>query len=139
VEELYYSKKFSCHLIVQHWIVDFCERIKQMQCISKQFYDQSSKSLKNCVVWLGGLFTPEAYITATRQFVAQANSWPLEKLYLKMNVYNTQTIFIQFRKPQIVFQSGPLSQDLQLASPSPNKPLQMGSSPDSIFRLQRQA
>jgi dynein heavy chain 1, cytosolic len=77
------------NLIVQPWIVDFCERIKQMQGISKQFYDQGSKSLKNCVVWLGGLFTPEAYITATRQFVAQANSWSLEELYLQMNVYNT--------------------------------------------------
>ena len=37
-------------------------------------------------VWLGGLFTPEAYITATRQFVAQANSWSLEELYLDVHV-----------------------------------------------------
>ena len=34
-------------------------------------------ALKSSVVWLGGLFTPEAYITATRQYVAQANSWSL--------------------------------------------------------------
>lgn len=33
-------------------------------------------------IWLGGLFTPEAYITATRQYVAQANNWSLEELYL---------------------------------------------------------
>ena len=37
-------------------------------------------------MWLGGLFTPEAYITATRQFVAQANSWSLEELYLRAEV-----------------------------------------------------
>jgi len=35
-------------------------------------------------VWLGGLFAPEAYITATRQCVAQANLWPLEELYLEV-------------------------------------------------------
>jgi len=33
---------------------------------------------------LGGLFNPEAYITATRQFVAQANGWSLEELTLEV-------------------------------------------------------
>ena len=37
-------------------------------------------------VWLGGLFIPEAYITATRQYVAQANQWSLEELYLAVQV-----------------------------------------------------
>ncbi len=40
--------------------------------------------LQNLHVWLGGLFIPEAYITATRQYVAQANSWSLEELYLQV-------------------------------------------------------
>ena len=40
-------------------------------------------------VWLGGLFLPEAYITATRQYVAQANSWSLEELYLDVIVANS--------------------------------------------------
>ena len=46
---------------------------------------------KNLHVWLGGLFIPEAYITATRQFVAQANSWSLEELYLQVSLllFNT--------------------------------------------------
>lgn len=35
-------------------------------------------------IWLGGLFAPEAYITASRQCVAQANLWPLEELYLQV-------------------------------------------------------
>lgn len=39
---------------------------------------------------LGGLFVPEAYITATRQYVAQANSWSLEELCLEVNVTTTQ-------------------------------------------------
>jgi dynein heavy chain 1 len=77
-------------LIVQPWIVDFSERIKQMAAISKQFAEQGLDSLKSCVVWLGGLFTPEAYITATRQFVAQSHSWSLEELQLEITVYENR-------------------------------------------------
>lgn len=96
-------------LIVQPWLLDFAERIKQMTAISKQFQEHGVEALKNYVVWLGGLFTPEAYITgkkslsylktylthryqlnilqlATRQYVAQSNSWSLEELTLKMTV-----------------------------------------------------
>lgn len=40
--------------------------------------------------FLGGLFNPEAYITATRQYVAQANEWSLEELTLAVTV-RTQT------------------------------------------------
>ena len=50
-------------------------------CISH--YVPCSQSLN---IWLGGLFTPEAYITATRQYVAQANNWSLEELYLDVSV-----------------------------------------------------
>ena len=39
-------------------------------------------------VWLGGLFIPEAYVTATRQFVAQANNWSLEELHLDVQVHD---------------------------------------------------
>jgi len=37
-------------------------------------------------VWLGGLFIPEAYITATRQYVAQSNQRSLEELVLRVKV-----------------------------------------------------
>jgi dynein heavy chain 1 len=43
---------------------------------------------QNLHVWLGGLFIPEAYITATRQYVAQANSWSLEELHLDVIVHD---------------------------------------------------
>lgn len=75
------------NLIVQPWIVDFAERVKQLAGIAKQFAEQGLPCLKECVVWLGGLFTPEAYITATRQYVAQTNSWSLEELVLDVSVY----------------------------------------------------
>lgn len=77
-------------LIVQPWILDFSERIRQMAAISKQFNEQGLEALKGYVVWLGGLFTPEAYITATRQYVAQSNSWSLEELQLEMTVYENR-------------------------------------------------
>jgi hypothetical protein len=35
---------------------------------------------------LGGLLNPEAYITATRQCIAQANSWSLEELVLDVTI-----------------------------------------------------
>ena len=41
---------------------------------------------QNVTVWLGGLFNPEAYVTATCQCVAQANSWSLEELCLEVSI-----------------------------------------------------
>ncbi|XP_064623935.1 cytoplasmic dynein 1 heavy chain 1-like isoform X3 [Lineus longissimus] len=73
-------------LTVIQWISDFSERIKQLQSISQASQTGGTLALKNLEVWLGGLFIPEAYITATRQFVAQANSWSLEELYLQVCV-----------------------------------------------------
>ncbi|XP_019853431.1 PREDICTED: cytoplasmic dynein 1 heavy chain 1-like isoform X1 [Amphimedon queenslandica] len=73
-------------LTVLQWVVDFSERVKQLQSISNQVLNEGSHVLKSVNVWLGGLFTPEAYITATRQFVAQANSWSLEELFLEVLV-----------------------------------------------------
>lgn len=46
---------------------------------------------QNIHVCLGGLFVPEAYITATRQYVAQANSWSLEELCLEVGVTTSQS------------------------------------------------
>lgn len=37
-------------------------------------------------IWLGGLFAPEAYITAIRQAVAQSNQWSLEELRMHIEV-----------------------------------------------------
>ena len=71
---------------VLQWIADFSERIKQLKGISQVANDSpnSTAPLKGVHVWLGGLFTAEAYITATRQYVAQANQWSLEELTLSV-------------------------------------------------------
>ncbi|XP_071963522.1 cytoplasmic dynein 1 heavy chain 1-like [Antedon mediterranea] len=73
-------------LTVIQWVGDFSERIKQLQRISTATSQGGAKELKNLQVWLGGMFIPEAYITATRQFVAQANSWSLEELQMEVTV-----------------------------------------------------
>ncbi len=68
----------SCTVI--QWVTDFAERLRQMARISAS----PTAALKTLTIWLGGLFNPEAYITATRQFVAQANGWSLEELQLQI-------------------------------------------------------
>ncbi|XP_073783095.1 cytoplasmic dynein 1 heavy chain 1 isoform X2 [Danio rerio] len=73
-------------MTVLQWVGDFSERIQQLQQISQGAASGGAKELKNIHVNLGRLFVPEAYITATRQYVAQANSWSLEELYLEVNV-----------------------------------------------------
>lgn len=47
---------------------------------------------QNSGVWFGGLLFPEAYMTATRQFVAQRNGWSLEELELKVKRYDSQDL-----------------------------------------------
>ena len=71
-------------ITVIQWITDFSARIKQLQLISEASQQSGPSALKSLHVWLGGLFIAEAYITATRQYVAQANSWSLEELYLEV-------------------------------------------------------
>ncbi|EDO28787.1 predicted protein, partial [Nematostella vectensis] len=56
-----------------------------MSDLAKGFYIRRL----NLSIWLGGMFVPEAYITATRQFVAQANNWSLEELALEVTVANS--------------------------------------------------
>jgi len=78
--------KVPPELTVIQWIVDLAERMKQLKNVSKVTNTSGARELKNTKVWLGGLFMPEAFITASRQYVAQANQWSLEELYLKVTV-----------------------------------------------------
>jgi dynein heavy chain 1 len=62
------------YVSINIWVADFGERLKQLQDIRK------TKDFGRSSIWLGGLFSAEAYITATRQAAAQANAWSLENL-----------------------------------------------------------
>lgn len=49
-------------------------------------------NLQTFPVWLGGLLNPEAYITATRQCIAQANNWSLEELVLDVTITDSNNV-----------------------------------------------
>jgi dynein heavy chain 1 len=42
-------------------------------------------------MWLGGLFTPEAYLTATRQCAAQTLQISLEELVMQVQMLDQQS------------------------------------------------
>eukprot|EP01116_Phalansterium_solitarium_P005286 TRINITY_DN1679_c0_g1_i1.p1 TRINITY_DN1679_c0_g1~~TRINITY_DN1679_c0_g1_i1.p1 ORF type:complete len:4594 (-),score=1709.56 TRINITY_DN1679_c0_g1_i1:318-14099(-) len=63
------------------WIRDFAQRVLQLVEIRKSKDFAAPQGL-----WLGGLLTPEAFMTATRQAAAQANGWSLESLELRVEV-----------------------------------------------------
>lgn len=65
---------------VAQWISDFSRRMSQLDRVCKL------DSLSNTEVWLGGLFFPEAYVTATRQAVAHRQKWSLETLHLHLDI-----------------------------------------------------
>lgn len=79
-----YTVPKGCTVI--QWITDFSNRVKQLQQISQVVSTTGAKELQSFPVWLGGLLNPEAWITATRQCVAQANSWSLEELHLDVTI-----------------------------------------------------
>jgi dynein heavy chain 1 len=65
---------------VSEWIPDFARRLAQLDSLSEK------DNLGDVDVWLGGLFFPEAYITATRQAVAHRKKWSLETLHLRLDI-----------------------------------------------------
>lgn len=86
IPELWLTYTVPKTATVSHWATDLAHRMKQLQDISQCVAQYGAGELKNVTVWLGGLFNPEAYVTATRQCVAQANSWSLEELKLRVSV-----------------------------------------------------
>jgi dynein heavy chain 1 len=55
-----------------NYIIDLQHRFEQFNTLI------DTPNYQSCGVWFGGLLFPEAYMTATRQFVAQRNRWSLE-------------------------------------------------------------
>lgn len=52
------------------WFIDFVQRIKQLQHIKERF-GSAGDNVTEFSVWLGGLFNPEAFVTASRQRAAR--------------------------------------------------------------------
>ena len=68
-------------LSVNVFVKDFGARLEQL----KELATGSSAYGKNGII-LGRLFSPEAFLTASRQAAAQAKMWPLEELELEVFV-----------------------------------------------------
>lgn len=67
------------------FVSDLAARLGQLQSIATA----ASGTIDG--VWLGGLFQPEAYITATRQDVAHKHGWSLEQLVLQLSIDDAVT------------------------------------------------
>ncbi|TFY78308.1 hypothetical protein EWM64_g5702 [Hericium alpestre] len=65
---------------VSEWIPDLARRLAQLNDLA------TLDNLSNVEIWLGGLFFPEAYITATRQAVAHRKKWSLETLHMRLDI-----------------------------------------------------
>jgi dynein heavy chain 1 len=72
-------------LNVTEWIMDLRNRILQLNKVSAE------RDFGKRGIWLGGLIFPEAYLTATRQYVAQALRVPLDELILSIELPKTIT------------------------------------------------
>ncbi|EGO28454.1 hypothetical protein SERLADRAFT_445906 [Serpula lacrymans var. lacrymans S7.9] len=73
--------KVPKQMSVSEWIPDLARRLAQLDGITSM-----DNSLSHVEVWLGGLFFPEAYVTATRQAVAHRKRWSLETLNLRLDI-----------------------------------------------------
>jgi dynein heavy chain 1 len=65
------------------WVADMAERAQQWRRIASY---PDAMGLGTLDIWLGGLFSPEAYITATRQAAAHASGTSLEELVLQVDL-----------------------------------------------------
>lgn len=58
------------------WMADFCTRLQALHTLLQA----PLASIQSLPINLGLLFSPEAFLTATRQYAARQQSWPLEQL-----------------------------------------------------------
>ena len=61
------------------WFTDVLDRVKFLEAWIGDFALPST-------VWLGGLFNPQAFLTAISQATARKNEWPLDKVVLTIDV-----------------------------------------------------
>lgn len=69
-----------------NYIIDLQKRFEQFNKLI------ATPNYQNSGVWFGGLLFPQAYMTATRQFVAQRNGWSLEELELRTEKFDNQPV-----------------------------------------------
>jgi len=81
----YWQIYSTLELNVTEWILDFKNRINQLNKITH------SPDFGRSGLWIGGLIFPEAYLTATRQSVAQELKVSLDELMLSVELVKNIT------------------------------------------------
>jgi len=79
-----WKRYVTVNLSCIEWIQDFKARLAQLADAS------TSTDYGKRGMWLGGLIYPEAYMTATRQAVAQDQKLSLEELELRLDIGNSE-------------------------------------------------
>ncbi|KAJ3176317.1 hypothetical protein HDU87_005359 [Geranomyces variabilis] len=75
--------KVPARFTLAQWLAEFIRRLSQLATLAKtSAYDQMP-------IWIGGLFIPEAFITATRQTVAHIRKCSLEEIHLELAVIDS--------------------------------------------------
>jgi len=67
---------------INEWIVDLKNKVSQLNKLTED------REFGKSNIWLGGLIFPEAYLTATRQYVAQSLKVPLDELVITIDLPN---------------------------------------------------
>jgi len=76
-----WRKYASMDFSMSTWFPNLLKRLEQLNNLQANIDKVASIG-----VWLGGLFSPEAFVTATRQVTAQRHTWALEQLELEVRL-----------------------------------------------------
>lgn len=72
--------RISAELSLSEWLSDFSRRVRHLDELSRVPATELLRLERG--IWLGGLFSPEAYVTAARQSVASSLNCSLDQLHL---------------------------------------------------------
>ncbi|KAJ1659203.1 dynein heavy chain [Dispira simplex] len=101
------------------WLGDFQQRLSQLEELASKA-NAAQEPLEHVAVWLGGLFYPEAFVTASRQVVAQRNGWSLEELRLELDLGQRENCNgeLAFQLTGLRVEGGTLSEGVLQLSPA---------------------
>ncbi|NWH40581.1 DYH9 protein, partial [Chloropsis hardwickii] len=79
VPESWLRRSYPSTASLGSWFADLLARISELEAWTRDFSFPST-------LWLGGLFNPQAMLTAVMQTTARKNKWPLDKMKLQCDV-----------------------------------------------------
>jgi len=138
--QLHYNETGTGVLSASAWVVAVAAKIQSLDRYSALIANKIM--LSDCPVWLGGFFSPEAFITATRQYVAEKMQWSIEELELELCIGKATATSIQDVVIEKMYLEGAtvsgtsigISMDLRTALPSSTITWKLrGSIPDGAI------